>query len=551
MLGSVFAKTIRDRWLGWVIAVASLAALLLIAMAAYRTVDLGIYTSMPRVYRALLNIPGKADVGSLAISVLITTYGAMTMAAMEAPPIESAMAGEERAGTIGLLLANPKSRIHVLLSKAASLVVLTALGVLALWGSILLASNVLSVSIEGMHPGALMLHLLASSLFYGSLAMAIGASTGNRGAAAGTAASLMVVSFVAVGLLPLFDWGKNVVKAFPWYYFNGSNPLINGVQWWHVAALLGASVVFVGAAVVGVQRRDLKGQSVGVTLFDRLRQNPTAEKYIGKVVGSAQVSSIWVKTVSDYRGLFIIVVYYAILVQVILGPLYSAMPKAALQAIAKLPQGLVALIGGGDISTAQGFFQIETFGLMGPILVMVVTVAIGASGLAGEESRRTMGLLLANPVSRAGVLAEKSWTMIVYAFLVGLVTFAGVALGSVLGGLGISTWNIAATCVLQSLIGLAFGAFALALSAGTGNRKVAIYGAIGAGIALHLLNAFGMLNDTLAAWAKLSPFYYYLGSDPLNNGMHWGHAAVLAAISVVLIGAAFPLFQRRDIHQRG
>jgi len=141
--------------------------------------------------------------------------------------------------------------------------------------------------------------------------------------------------------------------------------------------------------------------------------------------------------------------------------------------------------------------------------------------------------------------------MIVYAFLVGLVTFAGVALGSVLGGLGISTWNIAATCVLQSLIGLAFGALALALSAGTGNSKVAIYGAIGAGIALHLLNAFGMLNDTLAAWAKLSPFYYYLGSDPLNNGMHWGHAAVLAAISVVLIGASFPLFQRRDIHQRG
>ena len=520
-------------------------------MAAYRTVDLGIYTSLPRVYRAVLNIPSKADVGSLAIGVLIATYGAMTMFAMALSMGGASIAGEERAGTIGLLLANPKSRVHVLLSKAGSMVLLSVLGVLGLWGSILFSSSVLNVSIEGMQPGALMLHLLAGTLFYGFLAMAIGAWTGNRGAAAGTAAGVMVVSFVAFGVLPLFDWGKNVVKAFPWYYFAGGNPLINGVQWWHMAVLLGASALFVAAAVVGVGRRDLKGQSVGVTLFDRLRANPTAEKYIGAIIGSARVSSIWVKTASDYQGLFVIVSYYAFLVQLSLGPLYSAMPKAALDAISQLPASLVALVGGGNIGTPEGFYQIETFGMMAPLLVMVVTVAIGAGGLAGEESRRTMGLLLANPVSRARVLAEKTWTMILYAFLVGLVTFAGVALGSVLGGLHISTWNIAATCVMASIVGLGFGALALALSAGTGNSKVAIYGAIGAALALHLLNGFGMLNDTLAQWAKVSPFYYYLGSDPLNNGMHWGHAAVLAVICVVLIGASFWLFQRRDIRQRG
>ncbi len=551
MLSSVFAKTLRDRWLGWFIAVFSLAALLLMAMAAYRTVDLGIYTSLPRVYRAILNIPSKADVGSLAIGVLISTYGAMTLAAMALSMGGASIAGEERAGTIGLLLANPKSRTHVLLSKAGSMVLLTVLAVLALWGSILLTSSVLGVSIEGMHTGALTLHLLAGSLFYGFLAMSIGAWTGNRGAAAGTAASVMVIGFVAFGVLPLFTWGKDAVKVVPWYYFNGDNPLINGVQWWHVGVLFGACAVLLALAVVGVGRRDLKGQSVGATLLDRIRANPTAERYIGAIIGSARVSSIWVKTASDYQGLFVIVTYYAILVQVMLGPLYSAMPKAALEAISQLPESLVALVGGGNIGTPQGFYQIETFGMMGPILVMVVTIAIGAGGLAGEESRRTMGLLLSNPVSRARVLAEKTLTMVLYAFLVGLVLFIGVALGSVLGGLHISTGNIAITCVLCSLVGLAFGALALALSAGTGDSRVAVYGAVGAGIALHLLNGFGMLNDTLAQWAKLSPFYYYLGNDPLNNGMDWGNAAVLAALCVIFIALSFPLFQRRDIRQRG
>src|SRR5512137_1729478 len=117
MLSGVFAKTIRDRWLGWLIADASLVFFLFISMAAYRGVDLTFYTGMPAVYRALLNIPANADVGSLAISALISTYGSMTIAALAIAMGAASIAGEERNGTVGLLLANPKSRASVLLSK--------------------------------------------------------------------------------------------------------------------------------------------------------------------------------------------------------------------------------------------------------------------------------------------------------------------------------------------------------------------------------------------------------------------------------------------------
>ena len=130
-------------------------------------------------------------------------------------------------------------------------------------------------------------------------------------------------------------------------------------------------------------------------------------------------------------------------------------------------------------------------------------------------------------------------------------TFAGVALGSVLGGLDMDMGNIAATCLLMTLVGLVFGALALALSAGTGKKKIAIFVAVGAGIGLHVFNSLTEINDTLADWAGWSPFHYYLGNDPLNNGMDWGNAAVLAAISVVLIAASLVFFQRRDIRQTG
>lgn len=551
MLGGVFAKTIRDRWLGWLIAVLSLGAFVFISMAAYRSIDLSFYTGLPAAYRALLNIPPHADVASLSIRVLIATYGTMTLAALAISMGGAAIAGEERNGSIGLLLSNPKSRTNVQLSKAASLVVLSALGVAGVWGSILLCAKLLSVSIEGMHPGALMLHLFASVLFYGFLAMAIGSATGNRGAAAGTSATIMVLGYLAVGLLPLFKWGKQLVKIFPWYYFSGSDPLIHGIRWWHIAVLLGVSALLAIVAIVGANRRDLKSHSVAGTLLDRIRANPTANKYLGAILGSAQVSSILSKTLSDYRGLLVICAYYAFLVQLSLGPLYAAIPKAAISAIAKLPSGLVVLVGGGNIATPAGFYQIETFGLMAPILVMVVTVAVGAGAAAGEESKRTMGLLLANPISRSRVLAEKAGAMTIYALTLGAITFAGVALGSKIGGLHISTWNIAITCLLASLIGLAFGALAMAVSAGTGSVGAGVYSAVGAAIFFHLVNSFAQLSHRLAQFAKWSPFHYYLGNDPLRNGWDWTNVALLTALCVVFIAAAFPLFQRRDIRQRG
>lgn len=203
------------------------------------------------------------------------------------------------------------------------------------------------------------------------------------------------------------------------------------------------------------------------------------------------------------------------------------------------------------MSTPEGWYSLETFGLMAPGAVILVTVVMGAGALAGEESRRTMGLLLACPISRSRIVLEKMVPMVLFAFVVGFATFAGVSIGSLVADLGMSIGNIAATATLQLLVGFVFGSLALALSAATGRMSVAIYGAIGAALFFHLFNSLGALNAGLEDLAWLTPFSYYLGNDPLNNGMDWINAAVLAGLSVILIGLSFALFQRRDIRQRG
>ncbi len=554
MLVSVFAKTTRDRWKGMVIAIFTLALLLLMAMAVYRDIDLTVYMDLPEVFLSMMGIPDGADTAALAVGVLYGFYGALTLAAMAVSMGSASVAGEERDGTIGLLLGNPKSRTHVLVAKAGSMLLLVGLGALALWGIAPLIGGMLDVSLTGMEVGSYALHLFVNAIFYGVLAMAIGAWTGRRGLATGVTAGLMAVGFVAVGVFPVIKGWENVAKAFPWHYFDNGQPVVNGIQWGDLGVLAGSAAVLAVVALVGVNRRDLRGQNVGVTLLDRLRENPMTQKVTDRLAGATRVSRIWIKTASEHQGLLIITAYVMFFVMgFLMGPLYGLMDENLLNFTDQIPEELWAFVGagGGSMSTAEGFYEAETYGLMVPISVIVVTAVIGSRALAGEEQNRTMGLLLANPIKRSRVVLEKFMAMVTYAFAVGFATFAGVWLGSLAGGLGIDPLNIAAASALGTLVGLVFGSLALALSAATGRVRVAVFGTVGAALVFHLVNSFASLNDTLAGWAHVSPFSYYLNTHPLENGMDWGNAAILAGLTIVLLAVSVVLFQRRDLRQTG
>ncbi len=549
-LANIFVKTARDRWLGWAIAAVSISLFLLFGMSVYREIDLSVYTSLPEAFRSLIGIGDDIDVGGLAINVMFGTWGALVVAAIALVMGAAAIAGEERDGTMDMLLSNPKSRTFVLLSKTGALVMLAALATVALWIPVHPMAAFLGVEIGGLDVEALTLHLFVNAVFYGLLATAVGAMTGNKGTATGVTTAIMVLSFFAVGFLPLVEGGEGVRKVLPWYYFDGSDPVNNGVAWGHVALLVSASVFFLVVSIIGFNRRDLKGQSVGTTMLDRVRGNPLLNRVIGRLAGSARVSSIWLKTMSEYQTLLLITSAVMFLIMgALIGPMYASIPAETLTTFEQLPEQLMALFGGGDMSTPEGWYTLETFGLMAPVAVILVTVVMGAGALAGEESRRTMGMLLANPISRSRIVFEKAIPMVLFAIVVGFATFAGVALGSLIADLGMSFGNIAATATLQVLVGLVFGSLAFALSAGTGRTSISIYGAAGAALFFHLVNSFGALNDGIADLAWLTPFHYYLGNDPLNNGMDWVNAAVLAVVSVVLIGLSVVLFQRRDIRQ--
>ncbi|MFP4149057.1 MAG: hypothetical protein ACLFV0_06170 [Nitriliruptoraceae bacterium] len=117
------------------------------------------------------------------------------------------------------------------------------------------------------------------------------------------------------------------------------------------------------------------------------------------------------------------------------------------------------------------------------------------------------------------MLAEKTAVMVACVAIVGGATFAGIAGGSLLGGLGMSIPNIAATAVMLVLLGLVFSGLALLLGAATGRVRIAVAGTAAAAGTTSVLEAFANIDAELADLGRLSPYYYYRSSEPLLNGL--------------------------------
>ena len=133
---NIFIRTSRDSCMGWAISAASLTLLLLFGMSVYRDIDLTVYNELPEAFRSLLSIGEDVDVRGLAIGYIFGSLVALVLTAMALVMGSAAIAGELRNGTMGILLVNPKSRTHVLLSKAVALALLTGATFFVLWAPI-------------------------------------------------------------------------------------------------------------------------------------------------------------------------------------------------------------------------------------------------------------------------------------------------------------------------------------------------------------------------------------------------------------------------------
>jgi ABC-2 type transport system permease protein len=219
-----------------------------------------------------------------------------------------------------------------------------------------------------------------------------------------------------------------------------------------------------------------------------------------------------------------------------------------IDALKAYPEGLLDAIGFTDITSASGYVGSTTYGLLGPILLLVFAASLGGSAIAGEEESGRLDLTLAHPVSRWSVVIQRFVALVVAMAAVGLVlSVALIALSGPAQLADLSAANIVAASAQLALMGVFFGALALCIGAITGRRNLATAAVAIVGVGGYLANNRAPSIDGFEWLQRLSPFFYQSGGAPLRDGFQAVDAAVLAVASVVLVAIGGVLFDRRDV----
>jgi len=211
-----------------------------------------------------------------------------------------------------------------------------------------------------------------------------------------------------------------------------------------------------------------------------------------------------------------------------------------------LPDAIRNIIG-GDFTTPAGYLRSETFSSLGPILFLVFAVGAGARAIAGEEEDGTLDLLLSTPIRRRQLLIDKIGAMVVTATALAAVLFVTLWIVGPPFDLTVPAIDLGAACLMLLLVGLAFGAIALAIGCATGHRGLALGITGGFGVFSFVINALAPSVDALGWLRPLSPFRWYLDPDPLVSGIAWTNVVVLLTITAAGYVIAWKTFDRRDL----
>ncbi len=217
------------------------------------------------------------------------------------------------------------------------------------------------------------------------------------------------------------------------------------------------------------------------------------------------------------------------------------------QAIDQMPSGLVQALGMQDFASPAGFLRGNLYDFLVPLLLAGAAIGFANSLTASEEDSGRLELVLTQPVTRrqsfgGRIVAGTVWLGVVVAGI------AAVQFGSdALFGLSIAADRVAATIALCGLLAFFHGTLAFAI-AGLRARPALVLG-LGLLVAVGgcTIEALFPLSSALAPWARVTPWDWALGGDPLLNGGEAWRFVALIVPSIALAALGMLAFTRRDV----
>jgi ABC-2 type transport system permease protein len=227
-------------------------------------------------------------------------------------------------------------------------------------------------------------------------------------------------------------------------------------------------------------------------------------------------------------------------------PIYADFGDTYLELLDDMPAWMSVVFGEGVTSVA-GLVTTAMFALMTPLVLIVYAVAMGTAAAVGEEEGGTLGLLLANPISRTRVLVTKTVVAVTGIVVIALLVWLGITTIAAIVGIDLSGQDTAAASVHLTALALLYGALALAVSAWTGSSTLGLGTTGVVAVVSYVTWTWLPMAPDLADLARLSPWHLYGGADALRSGVDAG----LLGLALLLSGGLFVIgavgLRRRDL----
>ena len=261
-MSGLLAKTVRDQrraLIGWGVGLAGVAAMY---SAFYPSVVKsasalsGYMQNLPEAFKNLIGGDFTSPAGYLR-SETFSALGPILFLVFAVGSGARAVAGEEEAGTLDLVLSTPVRRRQILIDKFLAMALTTAALAAVLLATLALVGPPFDLDIPLVDVGAACLMLFLLALAFGSIALAVGCATGHKGLAIGLTGAFAAAAFIVNVLAPSVGGLQPLRPLSPFRWYFEPDPLVTGLHTENVLVLLGTIVVALVIAYVTFERRDL------------------------------------------------------------------------------------------------------------------------------------------------------------------------------------------------------------------------------------------------------------------------------------------------------
>ena len=196
--------------------------------------------------------------------------------------------------------------------------------------------------------------------------------------------------------------------------------------------------------------------------------------------------------------------------------------------------------------TIEQWLEMELTNSIIPIALPFLVILMGSRTIAGREERKTLDLLLSNPLPRRHLVWGAALTMALSLAAVLGLTYVLTYIAVPAAGVDLPVARLAEGLVAQWPFCLFFGTLALLLSALLRRGVFATVISAVVLVVMYILNGLSQISKSIEPVRVVSLFYQL--RHPLSGDFPWTAVLVMLACSAVFLSGAVFAFARRDIY---